>query len=173
MRDNATIYKGWYDVEQNIGYDFYGNGRWSARHGIKTLVTSGSTITTEQIDLWRLENAPTGYADVAKFYNERLSIGSKQLVANMYDNFFNGNSLGNTGFYVNWFLHTNYDLRLANLKVYTFSIGSAPTIQARLERLRALDSAVAMSDIVPADGFTTPDDTVNTWNKGYIASCAG
>lgn len=163
-RNNATIYRG------TSGLDFNGSGRWSAKHGIKTLVAAGSTITTQQITQWQLSGSTTGYPDSVYFYNERLSIASKQLVANMYDNFFNGTSLGNTGFYVNWFLHTNYTLRLANLKLYTYSIGSQPTIADRLTRLSNLDSAVAMSDVVPSGGYKTPDATTNTWKKGYTAS---
>ena len=88
----------------------------------------------------------------------------------MYDNFFNGTSLGNMGFYLNWFLHTNYSLRLENLKLYAYSISSQPTLSDRLARLTALDSSVAMSDVVPSGGYTTPNDTTNTWKKGYVSS---
>lgn len=162
-RDNKTIYRG------KNGSDFQGLGRWSATHGIKTLISAGTTITTQQIRQWQRQKT-TQYPDSTKFYNERLNTGTKQLVANMYDNFFNGSSLGNMGFYVNWFLHTNYSLRLANLKLYTYSIGSQPTMQSRLTRLEQLDSAVAMSDVYPVGGYTTPRNNVNTWKKGYVSS---
>lgn len=163
-RNNATIYRG----ASNL--DFNGSGRWSAKHGIKTLIAAGSTITTQQITMWQLSGSTTGYPDSIYFYNERLSTAAKQLVANMYDNFFNGTSLGNMGFYVNWFLHTNYSLKLANLKLYTYSIGSQPTIADRLTRLNNLDSTVALSDVVPSGGYKTPDQSGNSWKKGYVAS---
>lgn len=163
-RNDSTIYKG----AKNL--DFNGSGRWSAKHGIKTLVSAGSTITTQQITQWQKTNSTTEYPDSVNFYNKRFTTASKQLVANMYDNFFNGTSLGNMGFYLNWFLHTNYSLRLENLKLYAYSISSQPTLSDRLARLTALDSSVAMSDVVPSGGYTTPNDTTNTWKKGYVSS---
>lgn len=163
-RGEKVIYRG-------TAVDFNGNGRWSAAHGIKKLVESGSTITTQQITEWQMnKGAGTDYPDEKTFYPDRLQIGSKQLVANMYDNFFNGKSLGNTKFYVNWFLHKNYTLRLANLKLYAYSIGSQPTKADRLELLNKLDSAVAMSDVVPANGYTLPGDAGSTWKKGIVSS---
>lgn len=87
----------------------------------------------------------------------------------MYDNFFGGSKLGSMGFYVNWFLHSNYSLRLANLRRYTHLIGSEPTNADRAERLKELDSTVAISDVAPSGRYTTPSDTTTTWNKGYVS----
>lgn len=162
-RNNKTIYRG-------SKSDFNGNGRWSAKHGVRTLITGNSIITTQQLRAWQYGSDKTGYPDSIYFYNERLSVASKQLVANMYDNFFNGESLGHMGFYVNWFLHTNYSLKLANLKLYSYLIGSQPTRPERLDILNKLDSKVALSDVKPANGYTTPDDSVNTWKSGYGSS---
>ncbi len=174
-RDNSTIYKGKEFTTDSNGaetyYDFNGKGRWSARDGIKTLINAGSTITTQQITQWQ-NTKETGYPDSTAFYNERLSVGAKQLVANMYDNFFNGSTLGSMGFYVNWFLHDDYTLKLANLKLYAYSIGSQPTMASRLTKLGKLDSAVAMSDVKPTGDYIIPSSTSsdNPWKKGYTSS---
>ncbi len=165
-RDETAIYRG-------TATDFYGYGRWTGPSGIKTLISGNSAITTQSINEWQIDvkNSTIKYADSALFYSDRLEIGAKDLVDNMYDNFFNGNSLGHMGFYTNWFLHENYTLRLANLKYYAYITGIAPERGDRKQKLHNLDSAVCLADVFLSSSFAPPTNTVDGyWGKGYVTS---
>lgn len=171
-RNNKTIYRGKAHVDNADGtktyYDFNGLGRWSMKNGIKTLIEKGSTITTQQITQWQNKNTTAGYPDSTAFYNERLSVGATKLVENMYKNFFDGDDLGTKKFYLKWFLHNNYSLRLANLYRYAYLSGVV-TDGTDIGRLKQLDSVVSVSDVAPAGNYTTPSDNPTTWNKGYLS----
>ena len=171
-RNNKTIYRGKAHVDNADGtktyYDFNGLGRWSMKNGIKTLIEKGSTITTQQITQWQNKNTTAGYPDSTAFYNERLSVGATKLVENMYKNFFDGDDLGTKKFYLKWFLHNNYSLRLANLYRYAYLSGVV-TDGTDIGRLKQLDSVVSVSDVAPAGNYTTPSDNSTTWNKGYLS----
>lgn len=76
--------------------------------------------------------------------------------------------MGTKKFYLKWFLHNNYSLRLANLYRYAYLSGVV-TDGTDIGRLKQLDSVVSVSDVAPAGNYTTPSDNPTTWNKGYLS----